>query len=609
MKKISILLAISSAAFNTQLFANPVLFGEWQARYPESQSDDIAGCQLCHLNPGGNQPWNSYGWDLRTAYIENDFDFDVAMQMVEFINSDGSVPAADNLEEILSNFQPGWADGEVNSVYSVDGDELVTVTENLPAPVSAGFGETELDFPASLTDLMLADIETGTVDLELSEVASGFNAPLAAVRAPGISGSLFVVEQSGKIFRVDLASGSKTLFHDVSADLVEIDPAYDERGLLGLAFHPDFQNNGLFYTHQSEPVRAEQDSLVDFTTLPAGRVANHRSMVVEYRVSDPTCNSAIQKQDTLISVDQPQSNHNGGDLAFGPDGYLYISLGDGGGANDQGLGHGLRGNARDTNNVLGSILRIDPLGADSVNGKYGIPADNPFVGGLNEGVDEIFAYGLRNPFRMSFDAVTGELYAGDVGQNNVEEIDLIVKGGNYGWNYMEGSFYFYNVFEAGGGGGYVSNIAPPDAPQDLVLPIAEYGRDDGISVTGGYVYRGDQVPALDGRYVFADFFEKRFFYLDELNNIKEVALATDTDFITAFGQDVNNELYVVSNDEFNISGTNGKLSRFTGLGVEPEFPVADGEVAMCEPGPVIAPDDETCVPIKAANGAVALICL
>ena len=605
MKKIACLIAAGLIVSSAPLFANPVLFGEWQAKYPESKSDDNAGCQLCHLNPGGNQPWNSYGFDLRTAYRANSFDFDRAMDLVQFTNSDESEPAADNLEEILANFQPGWADGATNTVYWVDNDENVTTSENLEAPQSAGFEENELDFPQALSDLMLDPIQPGALDLDLYEVAGDLNAPLAVVRAPGINGSLFVAEQGGKIFRIELASGEKTLFHDVSADLVSIDAGYDERGLLGLAFHPDFASNGLFYTHQSEPVRETQDSTVDFTTIPSGRVADHRTMVVEYQASDASCNSPIRKLDTLMIVDQPQLNHNGGDLAFGPDGYLYIALGDGGGANDQGLGHGLRGNARDTSTVLGSILRIDPLGENSANGKYGIPDDNPFSEDGDDAADEIFAYGLRNPFRMSFDAVTGELYAGDVGQNDVEEIDLIVKGGNYGWNFMEGSFYFYNVFQLDGSGGYVSDIAPPDAPQDLILPIAEYGRDDGISVTGGYVYRGEQISALEGKYVFADYFTKRFFQLDENNDIQEITMMTDADFIAGFGEDVNNELYVVTNDQFNISGVQGKLLRLTDVSSEPSFPDAGDETAMCDS----SGDDSTCIPIKAANGAVALVCL
>ena len=385
----------------------------WRALYPDSNSDDIGpeilnpndkGCQLCHRDDNGGDPWNVYGWNIRIFY---DFGMgstiEQAIQDAEDLDLDNDPKNATSLDEINNNFQPGWTEGNTNTLYYAD---LSTDTNQPPPFVPTS---TSLDFPAAIGN-PIPSIPVGSVEIQLHQVAGEFNAPVQAVRAPGIDGSLFVVEQTGKIFRVDLATGDKSLFHYVSDDLL----VGGERGLLGLSFHPDYSNNGLFYTYQSEPKRAEQDDDVDFSTVSSSGNFDHRSMLVEYQAIDPSCNSTIRKTETLMIVDQPQSNHNGADLAFGPDGFLYISMGDGGGAGDRGFGHGAHGNGRDNTNPLGAMLRIDPQGNNSANGKYGIPADNPFT--MAAGVDEIFAYGFRNPYRFSFDANSGELYVGDVGQ-------------------------------------------------------------------------------------------------------------------------------------------------------------------------------------------------
>lgn len=298
-------------------------------------------------------------------------------------------------------------------------------------------------------------------------------------------------------------------------------------------------------------------------------------------------------------IDQPQNNHNGGDLAFDNNDNLYISLGDGGGANDQGPGHGLLGNSRNSSNVLGSILRIDPLGMNSANGKYGIPIDNPFVDEAGE--DEIFAFGLRNPYRMSFDAMTDDLYTADVGQNEVEEVDLITSGGNYGWNWKEGSFFFYNSANTGT---FISSVAPPGLPNNLVEPIAEYDHDDGVSITGGYVYRGTQIAALQGRYVFGDFL-RRLFYLDDSQNILEFLGSGVSAFVAGFGQDADNELYVVTREDSRPSGFEGKLQKIMLSGGAFSAPDSTGESAQCPP----SEDQDLCLPIKTQNDKIAVICL
>jgi glucose/arabinose dehydrogenase len=198
-------------------------------------------------------------------------------------------------------------------------------------------------------------------------------------------------------------------------------------------------------------------------------------VVAEWTVdpADPNVVDLLSRRE-LLRIDEPQSNHNGGDMHFGPDGMMYIALGDGGAADDQGAGHSSEGNAQDLNNVLGKILRIDVDGTNSANGKYGVPADNPFVG--KPGVDEIFAYGFRNPYRFSFDRVTGKLYVGDVGQNDVEEIDIVSSGGNYGWRLKKGSFFFDPNADAAG---FTTTLPVAPVPRDVIEPIAEYdhGRE------------------------------------------------------------------------------------------------------------------------------------
>lgn len=571
------------------------ILGTWSSLYPESNADEIggSGCQLCHASPMGNEPWNAYGWDLRQR-INNGFTAQEAMQFSADEDHDGN--GVETLDEIRDDFQPGWTEGTNNTFYFSNGS---TTTGQLPPAVNSA---TAIDHPDAVAD-PIADIPMGALAIELHEVTNGLNAPLKAVAAPGINGSIFVVQQTGKILRVDLSNGEKTVFYDAANDLVNINPSYDERGLLGLAFHPNFATNGRFYTYQSEPF--DVGITADFSTMPNGVNPEHRSTVVEYRVSNPSCNSSVSKMKTLITIDQPQSNHNGGDLAFDQQGYLYVSVGDGGSSNDDATGHGVRGNGRDYTNPLGAILRIDVDGSNSANGEYGIPPSNPFLSNI-EAVDEIYAYGFRNAFRFSFDSQTGDLYAGDVGQNQVEEINLVTSGGNYGWNWKEGSFGFYDyILPNNTRRTYVSDVEPPSLPVDVIDPIAEYDHDDGISVTGGYVYRGTQVPLLVGRYTFADW-NRRLFYLDAMGNIQEFNAFTIDDYVPGFGEDAENELYIVTNDGFAPSGMAGRLLKLQAVGASYTPPDAGDESAQCPPEP---PSEDLCVPIIAGNGNIATVCL
>lgn len=345
-------------------------------------------------------------------------------------------------------------------------------------------------------------------------VLDQLHAPTNLTHAGDGSGRLFVCDQPGTIHIVEDGMLLPTPFLDLSGKAVPQTEGYSERGLLGLAFHPDYgtpsaPGEGLFYVYYSAPSGANMNP-----TSPQ----NHVSVVAEFSVSAQSPDLAEPTSERiLLTFGQPQGNHNGGQLAFGPDGYLYIGSGDGGSSDDNNVGHtgggGSRptdnlGNSLDRTNLLGKILRIDVHGNDGQGGEYGIPGDNPFVAGGGGVRPEIYAEGLRNPWRFSFDdgpGGTGRLFCGDVGQRKVEEINLIVNGGNYGWRYKEGEFVLFPDMVAAG-----------NAPSSSVDPIAQYAHPGvvignpalpelGYSVTGGVVYRGNAIPGLQGKYVFADY--------------------------------------------------------------------------------------------------------
>lgn len=568
--------------------------------YPQSSSLD-AGCQLCHQNSFGGNGWNEYGWAFRAAFrnasgteaekiraalllVEGaDHDFD---GLGNFFNQPSLAGKGSRaFDEIRLGVQPGWTAGLNNTIYFKNGS-----TNDNQAPPSLP-STTDIDVAGPNPDPLATPISRSDVSVSLRTIADGFNAPVYATTAPGINDALFVVEQTGKIIQVSLSDGSKTEFFDVQSDLVSLTPAYDERGLLGLAFHPEYASNGLFYTHQSEPVRAEQDADVLASTITT---PDHRSMIVEYRATNPLSNPVITKVGNLITVNQPQFNHNGGSIEFGADGYLYVSFGDGGNANDEGDGHGEFGNASDPSNPLGSILRIIPQG----NGSYTVPADNPFVASTDGQLPETYAYGFRNPYRFSFDSVAGDLIAADVGQNDIEEINIVTSGGNYGWNWKEGSFGFYDItFDNISAETYVSDVTPPSAPANLVDPIAQYDHDEGRSITGGYVYRGNDIQDLQGRYIFGDYVSKRLFMLNDNANIVELTVQGEQNLlIAAFAQDQQGELYLLGSSEFGTANSTGVLQKI-------ELP----ETTMGN-------NDELCLPIKASssNGErpnFAIVCL
>ena len=359
----------------------------------------------------------------------------------------------------------------------------IPATTLAPAPVVRG--------SASLEEL-------AEVPLRLTEVAT-LDAPIAMVVRPGHEALLFVAERAGRV-RV-MEDGR------IRAEpLVEVETTTDgERGLLGLAFSPDGRHLYLSYTN------LDGDSRLD-----------------EYAMGEGATDIDLSSRRTVMRVGQPFPNHNGGHVAFGPDGMLYYALGDGGGIGDP------EANAQNTETLLGSILRIDPR--PQRGAPYGIPADNPFVSG--GGRAEIFLFGLRNPWRFSFDRATGDLWIADVGQGDVEEVDRVPAGSggaNLGWPALEGTRP------------YDGTPAPPDA----LAPVYEYTHADGVSVTGGFVYRGTRLPALTGAYVFGDLLTARLWALGvdgdgEVTGRVDLGVGVPDGTLVSFAEDADGELYVIS---------------------------------------------------------------
>lgn len=430
-------------------------------------------------------------------------------------------------------------------------DDLTFVTPSQAPDPDPGSGQ-KLENPIPET------IEFGASRVRLRMAASGLTAPNWGVAAPGDKEHLYVSDQHGILWKINLISGEKSVFLDLSNRLVALgifgENSFDERGFLGLAFHPEYASNGLLYTYTSEPAVG----VSDFSTLPVSILANHKSVILEWKlnIADNMLKQAeVISNRKILEIDQPQFNHDGGGLAFGPDGFLYIALGDGGGADDLDgqefiggpiAGHG-DGNGQNPLNPLGSLLRIDPAESGAGNGQYGIPEDNPFTGQA-QFLDEIFAFGFRNPFRFSFDTEGGNLYLADVGQNDIEEVNIVTVGGNYGWNRKEGSFLFNpNANEDG----FVT-LGP--GPADTIDPIVEYDHDEGSAIIGGFVYRGYLIPDFNGKYLFGDFESPvtsngRLFYVEN-NQIREIqlTLVEKPDFkVMGFARDAHGEIYVLGN--------------------------------------------------------------
>jgi glucose/arabinose dehydrogenase len=374
----------------------------------------------------------------------------------------------------------------------------------------------------------------------------------------------------------------------LTADIVAVNPFFDERGVLGLAFHPEYSSNGRFFVRYSVPREGSPGEPCFGTSRGC-----HAEVLGEFAVSDNP-DVAEPGGTVLFSVDEPQFNHDSGGIAFGPDGFLYFTIGDGGGAHD-GLAdtppsHGPIGNGQDIFTTLGSILRIDV----DAGAPYAVPPDNPFVG--LPGEDEIYAYGLRNPYRFSFDREDGRLFLGDVGQNLFEEVNIVERGGNYGWVIREG-FHCFDPFAPTNPPAACSSTGPSGEP--LLDPVAEYDHGDGIAIIGGFVYRGSRFRELSGKYVFGDFSRSffpgngRLFYLDadgDLSQVFEFRLGDMNQplgaYLLGLGEDEAGELYVTTSDSLGPAGETGRvlhigrLDRVTLCHIPPDNPANARTIAV-----------------------------
>jgi glucose/arabinose dehydrogenase len=447
---------------------------------------------------------------------------------------------------------------------------------------------------------ILPAITKGSIAVRLQAVATGMAAPDYGISAPGDSSRLFVVEQNGLLRVIQngvLRPGSSLDMRSRVSPPFNPANANDERGFLGLAFHPGFNTLAspgfrTLYTYASEAI-----PVGGLLTYPApGPTQNYKLVINEWKMSEGDANvvDPLSRRE-IISFGKNAGNHNGGTIAFGPDGYLYLALGDGGNANDVGASHiEPGGNSQNLTTPLGKMLRIDPLrpalnpaSVDSVSGnsQYRLPTTNPFQAAGQ--VPEIYAYGLRNPYRFAFDTANGELILADVGQNNIEEVNRITLGGNYGWAVKEGTF----LFDRSNG---TIGVNSPGSPAGLIDPITgtqgtlQYDHGDGISITGGFVYRGSGIPELFGKYVFGDLairgtpaprVDGRLFYADMATGIiNEFLIPQFVDdqlpnglTVHGFGQDGQGELYaMVTNTPANGSG--GIVYKFVAV-PEPAAPL------------------------------------
>jgi glucose/arabinose dehydrogenase len=386
---------------------------------------------------------------------------------------------------------------------------IIIIIIHIALPIAGVFAQNKSGKISTPSDIVL----------NTQQLASSLQAP-TAMAFPGPN-EIWVTEQTGKIRVIKNGKLIDQSILNLKSKLPPMNDGYEERGLLGIALHPKFKSNKKFYVYYS---------------TPSSQKSNHTGVLAEYNLSSPLDPGSGR---VLLTVEEPDGNHNGGCIQFGPDGYLYVSLGDGGGQGDK---HGEIGNGQEMNTLPGKILRID---IDTAKG-YKIPADNPFVGKPGAR-PEIWAFGFRNPWKFSFDRATGQLFAGDVGQNEWEEVDIVKKGGNYGWRLMEGTHCY--------------NPAKDCDTTGLELPITEYSHREGISVTGGYVYNGKQIPGLKSKYVFSDWWGP-VYYLQKTGakwTRGQITLKglPEGRRITGFGEDPSGELFVLINPETGPDNTGG----------------------------------------------------
>jgi glucose/arabinose dehydrogenase len=366
--------------------------------------------------------------------------------------------------------------------------------------------------------------EPPVITVKVKLVTDNLRSP-TAVTFPG-NGDIWVTEQPGLIRVVKNGKLLDEPLLDLRSKMLKVNKGYEERGLLGICLHPQFNATKKFY--------------VFYSTTTTGKF-DHKDVIAEYKLSANTGKLDPNSGRIILTADKPDGNHDGGCIQFGPDGYLYISFGDGGGQGDK---HGEFGNGQNINTLLGKILRIDV----NTGAPYSIPKSNPFVG-KKDTRPEIWAYGFRNPYRFSFDKTSGELFAGDVGQDLWEEVDIVKKGANYGWRLMEGTHCY--------------NPATGCDIKEITPPIAEYSHKEGISVIGGYIYRGKEIPILKSKYVFADWIGKMF-YLQKSGSEWQGGKITFQNIppdlkIIGFGEDPAGEVYVLTNADTGPENAKGGI--------------------------------------------------
>jgi glucose/arabinose dehydrogenase len=426
--------------------------------------------------------------------------------------------------------------------------------------------------------------------LDLQLIADQFVSPVGLVQSPDATKRLFVVDQVGKVWIID-STGQRLPqpFIDITSKMVTLSTGYDERGLLGMAFHPNYKMNGKFYLFYTAPPPTNSAPTTNAGNTSLPMTWNNTTRVSEFTVSSNANLASVASEKILINEPHPQANHNGGTIAFGADGYLYISIGDGGNKNDLGPGHvedwysvNAGGNGQDIEaNLMGSVLRID-VNTTSMGKNYAIPGDNPLVG--KPGLDEIWAYGFRNPYRFSFDmSGSKRLFLGDAGQGLYEEINVVTKAGNYGWNVKEGTECFNALSEltelpsCPSVDGYGRPLLDPsiEAPNKANPEGGNF-----VVIVAGHVYRGNTIPMMNGQYVFANFSSeipvpKGEVYVTNpagpgqwsYDKLSFASFGSDNigHYIKGFGQDLSGEVYILGTTRLGPTGTTGKVFKMVAV--------------------------------------------
>lgn len=558
--------------FTASIDARDRYYSWWLDQYSQQSFTGEARCQICHEQISGGDGWNAYGWDLRQVFESNrlaiggGFDNEQAaflssLRTLEEFRTDLSDPSSANyLEEILANAQPGWREGEDNRISFKD-DTFKLIGPPTDLSCLTKIDASSIDQSCPLLRPTFDTIATEDLSLSLKEISSGFNKVVAITSAnDSMDHKLYIVERLGKIWEIDLIDSSKRLFLDFSDKLLAINSdEKDQRGLIGFAFHPNYSENHLVVIHLS---KVYQPDAADFKAQVGE--PDHLSVISEWQIMDSKDGTPAQLIDEkeLLIVERNDQNPKGGEVLFGPDDLLYISIG------DEDLSRSMPRGYRTVGSVVtGTVLRIDINSPNPTNGRYTIPVTNPFVG--LEGIDEVYAGGFRFPQGLSFaesdlssdDSLSiSSLFLSDKGFEFVEEINRIQPSDvakNFGWNQKEGTYFRYLTPE---GESFLSAVVPDGNNSMFIEPVGQYGREDGGSITPGVIFKGESIERLKGRYVFADNKsgelqnQSRLFYLNEHNTIIDISSTLlDKLSVQLIGADFNGDLYLIADSIENQS--------------------------------------------------------